>query len=322
MQLQWALVSSRAEGMTLDLTLSPSKQAAELTAGHVQEAAPAAATGAPRAEGMDLDLTDATWAWLSDTALLCTLADGALILLTLHTEGGTVKRMKARPQLDAAQVHGTLQPCSCNVAHHSAVQQRTSSAWHALGGRTPDAVRLCRALATCWAGLSRRLMLGHAPAWAHDCCPAHGRAQASHIRAMQAAHRAYAVRDQVEHVGSAPPPAGMCRLGADLVFLASCGGDSLLVQTSADKTQVLLLTRIWGSGRSLLGRLLTWRAGRARQCGCQICSGLSASRVWAGRCWQDAAAHAWPACNWWGQLRGCSCRFCSSLPVALAALTL
>ena len=59
-----------------------------------QEAAPAAATGAPRAEGLDLDLTDAAWAWLTDSALLLTLSDGALVVLTLHVEGGSVKRMK------------------------------------------------------------------------------------------------------------------------------------------------------------------------------------------------------------------------------------
>ena len=40
---------------------------------------------------------------------------------------------------------------------------------------------------------------------------------------------------QVESVGNAPPPSGMCTLGRDLVFLASWGGDSLLVQASPEQ---------------------------------------------------------------------------------------
>ena len=60
----------------------------------VQEAAPAAATGAPRAEGFDLDLADAACAWITDSVLLMTLADGSLIMLTMHVESGTVRRIK------------------------------------------------------------------------------------------------------------------------------------------------------------------------------------------------------------------------------------
>ena len=40
---------------------------------------------------------------------------------------------------------------------------------------------------------------------------------------------------QVESVGNAPPPSGMCTLGRDLVFLASWSGDSLLVQASPEQ---------------------------------------------------------------------------------------
>ena len=65
-----------------------------------QEAAPAAATGAPRAEGLDLDLADAACAWVTDTVLLMALADGSLTMLTLHVENGTVRRMKVGARWD------------------------------------------------------------------------------------------------------------------------------------------------------------------------------------------------------------------------------
>ena len=48
---------------------------------------------------------------------------------------------------------------------------------------------------------------------------------------------------QVESVGNAPPPSGMCPLGRDLVFLASWGGDSLLVQASPEQPPPQVLKR-------------------------------------------------------------------------------
>ena len=59
-----------------------------------QEAAPAAATGAPRAEGFDLDLAGAACVWLSTSVLLISLSSGQLILLMLHFEGALVRRLK------------------------------------------------------------------------------------------------------------------------------------------------------------------------------------------------------------------------------------
>ena len=70
-----------------------------------QEAAPAAATGAPRAEGLDLDLADAACAWVTDTVLLMALADGSLTMLTLHVENGTVRRMKVGARWDTLVSH-------------------------------------------------------------------------------------------------------------------------------------------------------------------------------------------------------------------------
>ena len=79
----------------------------------VQEAAPAAATGAPRAEGFDLDLADAACAWITDSVLLMTLADGSLIMLTMHVESGTVRRMKVPPRCLSFGVDpGCLSGCS------------------------------------------------------------------------------------------------------------------------------------------------------------------------------------------------------------------
>ncbi|KAK9800221.1 hypothetical protein WJX73_000021 [Symbiochloris irregularis] len=58
------------------------------------EAAPAAATGAPRAEGFDLDLAGTASVWLSNAALLLSLASGDLLMLMLQQEGSVVRRLK------------------------------------------------------------------------------------------------------------------------------------------------------------------------------------------------------------------------------------
>lgn len=60
----------------------------------LQEAAPAAANGAPRAEGFDLDLTDCSGVWLADNSLLLGLASGQLILVNVQIEGSSAKRLK------------------------------------------------------------------------------------------------------------------------------------------------------------------------------------------------------------------------------------
>ena len=63
----------------------------------MQEAAPAAATGAPRAEGFDLDLAGAASVWLSPATLLLSLASGQLVLLMIQQEAALVRRLKVPP---------------------------------------------------------------------------------------------------------------------------------------------------------------------------------------------------------------------------------
>ncbi|KAK9839426.1 hypothetical protein WJX81_001424 [Elliptochloris bilobata] len=58
------------------------------------DAAPAAATGAPRAEGFDLDLIGSAGAWLTDSTLLLALQSGELAFVHLHADGGLVKRLR------------------------------------------------------------------------------------------------------------------------------------------------------------------------------------------------------------------------------------
>lgn len=62
-----------------------------------QDAAPAAATGAPRAEGFDLDLVGSAGAWLTDSTLLLALQSSQLVFVHLHADGGVVKRLRVRP---------------------------------------------------------------------------------------------------------------------------------------------------------------------------------------------------------------------------------
>jgi len=62
----------------------------------VQDAAPAAAKGAPRAEGVDTELDAAHVAWLSDGTALLMLRSGQMLLASLHAEGGVVRRVQAR----------------------------------------------------------------------------------------------------------------------------------------------------------------------------------------------------------------------------------
>jgi hypothetical protein len=65
----------------------------------LQDAAPAAATGAPRAEGFDLDLVACATAWLTDSTLLLATQSGQLVLVHLHADGGVVKRLRVRSSL-------------------------------------------------------------------------------------------------------------------------------------------------------------------------------------------------------------------------------
>ena len=61
-----------------------------------QDAAPAAAKGAPRAEGVDAELDAARMAWLPDGTALLMLRSGQMLLASLHAEGGVVHRIQAR----------------------------------------------------------------------------------------------------------------------------------------------------------------------------------------------------------------------------------
>ena len=61
-----------------------------------QDAAPAAAKGAPRAEGVDAELDAAHVAWLPDGTALLMLRSGQMLLASLHAEGGVVRRIQAR----------------------------------------------------------------------------------------------------------------------------------------------------------------------------------------------------------------------------------
>jgi hypothetical protein len=75
-----------------------SAQPTEEGACHVlQEAAAAAATGAPRAEGFELDLVGCACTWLAHAALLIGLPTGQLVLLNIDFEGSRAKRLKVLP---------------------------------------------------------------------------------------------------------------------------------------------------------------------------------------------------------------------------------
>ncbi|CAL8463354.1 g2888 [Coccomyxa elongata] len=74
------------------------------------EAAPSAASSAPRAEGLELDLADCSGAWLADTTLLLGLASGQLILVNVQSEGSSAKRLKV------SKAQGAPPPsCMCKV---------------------------------------------------------------------------------------------------------------------------------------------------------------------------------------------------------------
>ena len=95
----------------------------------LQEAAPAAATGAPRAEGWDLDLAGAAPLWLSTAALLLSLASGQLVVLMLQQEGATVRRLKvcAYPLHSAGRLQqppDSQNPCAHSQACQATWQQR------------------------------------------------------------------------------------------------------------------------------------------------------------------------------------------------------
>ncbi len=62
----------------------------------MQDAAPAAAKGAPRAEGIDAELDAAHAAWLPDGTALLMLRSGQMLLVSLHAEGGVVRRIQER----------------------------------------------------------------------------------------------------------------------------------------------------------------------------------------------------------------------------------
>lgn len=76
-----------------------------MTSLSVQDAASAAAMGAPRAEGFELDLIGCASAWLADTALLIGLATGQLVLLNLEFEGSRARRMKVSPHFVDGSAH-------------------------------------------------------------------------------------------------------------------------------------------------------------------------------------------------------------------------
>ena len=61
-----------------------------------QDAAPAAAKGAQRAEGIDAELDAAHAVWLPDGTAMLMLRSGQMLLASLHAEGGVVRRIQAR----------------------------------------------------------------------------------------------------------------------------------------------------------------------------------------------------------------------------------
>ncbi len=77
----------------------PTHWSADSLARRLQDAAPAAATGAPRAEGFDLDLAACATAWLTDSTLLLSTQSGQLVFVHLHADGGIVKRLRVRASL-------------------------------------------------------------------------------------------------------------------------------------------------------------------------------------------------------------------------------
>ena len=89
-----------------------------------QDAAPAAATGAPRAEGFDLDLVGSAGSWLTDSTLLLALQSSQLVFVHLHADGGVVRRLRVRPSLQPIRMSKFLKlfylicsqlPSSCSL---------------------------------------------------------------------------------------------------------------------------------------------------------------------------------------------------------------
>lgn len=62
----------------------------------LQDAVPAAAKGAPRAEGVDVGLGGARVAWLDARTALIGTAGGQLLAATLPLSGGTVRRIQVQ----------------------------------------------------------------------------------------------------------------------------------------------------------------------------------------------------------------------------------
>ena len=93
----------------------------------VQEAAAAAARGAPRAEGFELDLLDAVGVWLTPSALLLALASGQLVLLNLEISAGSVSRIRIQKANDAPRPS-----CGC----------RLGQSWVFLGSWVGDSLLL------------------------------------------------------------------------------------------------------------------------------------------------------------------------------------
>ena len=93
----------------------------------MQEAAAAAARGAPRAEGFELDLLDAVGVWLTPSALLLALASGQLVLLNLEISAGSVSRIRIQKANDAP-----APSCGC----------RLGQSWVFLGSWVGDSLLL------------------------------------------------------------------------------------------------------------------------------------------------------------------------------------
>ena len=73
-----------------------------------QDAAPAAAKSAPRAEGIDAELDAAHVTWLSGGAAVLLLRSGQMLLASLQTEGGLVRRIQVQ-----RKTVGLVLACSC-----------------------------------------------------------------------------------------------------------------------------------------------------------------------------------------------------------------
>ncbi len=78
----------------------------------LQQASSSASKGAPRAEGVELDLVSSQGAWVAASTLLLGLASGQLITVNLQADGGTVRRIKVSNCLPV--VHTLLEAALAN----------------------------------------------------------------------------------------------------------------------------------------------------------------------------------------------------------------